>query len=322
MRRALGFAVAIGLLILGATAVQLGAAPQTADFHYDPNASYDCDRACLNDIVDQYLASVASHDPSKAPLARDVKFSENGQMLKVGDGLWQTASGLPTYKVLADDPEAGEVMFMGVISENGVPAVVGVRLKVELKKITEIETEVSRKQDVDFNHPEKLTDKPIVSEIIPPAERLSRQNMIAIANAYFSAVENNDALKVFPVSSDLVRMTSGDQDCPKPRRGASNEILSCAQEVQLAMYKEDTLIRDRQCKVADVERGLLFCYVYFDHAATLRSWQLTNGTVETASNPGPWSWQGAEFFKIKNKTIVYIEAVVIPVPYRMKPPAW
>jgi hypothetical protein len=147
--------------------------------------------------------------------------------------------------------------------------------------------------------------------------------MIAVANAYFSAVENNDGSKIFPVSSDLVRMTSGDQDCPKPRRGgAPNEILSCAQELQLAMYKEDTLIRDRQCKVADVERGLLFCYVYFDHAATLRSWQLTNGTTEVASHPGPWSWQGAEMFKIKHKKIVYIEAVVIPVPYRMKPPAW
>jgi len=296
---------------------------QTTDFQYDLNASYDCDRACLNEIADQYLASIVSHDPSRAPVARDVKFSENGQMLKVGDGLWQTASGLPTYKVLLEDPEAGEIMFMGVIPENGKPAIVATRLKVELKRITEVETEVARNQDVYFNHPEKLTNRPVVSEIVPSAQRISRENMIAVANAYYSAIEKDDGSKPFPVSSDVVRIMNGDQDCPKPRRGgAANEILNCDQETRFGIYKEDTLIRDRQCKLADVERGLLFCYVYFDHAATLRSWKLANGTVETASYPGPWTWQGAEIFKIRNKMIIYIEAFVIPVPYRMKAPGW
>ena len=84
MSRTFGFVAALGLLILGTIAVQSGDA-QTADFHYDPNTSYNCDRVCLNSIVDQYLASLVSHDPSKAPLARDVKFTENGQELKVGD---------------------------------------------------------------------------------------------------------------------------------------------------------------------------------------------------------------------------------------------
>jgi len=322
MPRTSGFVAAIGLLILGTTAVRSGEA-QTADFHYDPSTSYDCDRACLDSMVDQYLASLVSHDPSKAPLARNVKFTENGQELKAGDGLWETASGLPTYKVYADDPEAGEVLFMGVLPENGAPTILAARLKVELKRITEIETEVARKQDVSFVHPERLIDRPIVSEIIPLSERLSRQNMVALANAYFSAIEKNDGSQFVPVASDVVRITSGDQDCPKPRRGGEpNQILSCAQELQLGLYKEDTLLRDRQCKLVDDERGLVFCYVYFDHAATLRSWQLTDGTTVPASHPGPWSWQVAEMFKIKHKMIVYIEALVNPIPYGMKPPTW
>ncbi len=322
MARAVGFVMATGLLMLGTVGAP-SSRSQTVDFRYDPNTSYDCDRACLNDIVDQYLASMASHDPSKAPLARDVRFAENGQVLKVGDGLWQTASGLPSYKVYADDPEAGEVMFMGVLPENGTPTILAARLKVELKRITEIETEVARKQDASFVHPERLTGRPMVSEIIPPAERLSRQDMIAIAHAYFSAIEKNDGSQFVPVASDVVRITSGDQDCPKPRRGgAPNQILGCAEELKLGLYKEDTLLRDRQCKVVDPEQGLVFCYVYFDHAATLRSWQLTDGTTEEASHPGPWSWQVAEMFKIKHRMIVYIEALVNPIPYAMKPPPW
>jgi hypothetical protein len=45
-----------------------------------------CNRACLEGLIDQYLAAVVAHDPSKLPLSKDVKYSENYQMLQVGDG--------------------------------------------------------------------------------------------------------------------------------------------------------------------------------------------------------------------------------------------
>jgi len=51
----------------------------------------NCDRACLEGLIDQYLKAVVAHDPSKLPLSEDVKYSENYQMLKVGDGFWKTA---------------------------------------------------------------------------------------------------------------------------------------------------------------------------------------------------------------------------------------
>ena len=66
-----------------------------------------CDRACLNALVDQYLAAMVAHDPSQLPLAKNVKFTEDGVPLKLGDGLWATASGLGTYKLYFAEPEAG-----------------------------------------------------------------------------------------------------------------------------------------------------------------------------------------------------------------------
>jgi hypothetical protein len=33
-------------------------------------ATADCDRACLNGIVEKYVAALRAHDPSKAPIAR------------------------------------------------------------------------------------------------------------------------------------------------------------------------------------------------------------------------------------------------------------
>ena len=95
MRRKLLFASAIGVLILAAfvalsSKVQVSAAPAS------PPASNSCDRACLNGIVDQYLAAMVTHDPSHLPLAKTVKFTEDGVPLELGDGLWALRSSSHT----------------------------------------------------------------------------------------------------------------------------------------------------------------------------------------------------------------------------------
>ena len=46
-----------------------------------------CDRACLLGIADAYFAALVAHDPAKAPMAPNAKFTEQAQVLKVGDGL-------------------------------------------------------------------------------------------------------------------------------------------------------------------------------------------------------------------------------------------
>jgi hypothetical protein len=78
----------IGLAPLGTRA------QATAPADYDPNFNYDCDRACLNGFTDQFLAALVAHDPSRLPLGRGVRYTENGQALRLGDGFWGTASSL------------------------------------------------------------------------------------------------------------------------------------------------------------------------------------------------------------------------------------
>jgi hypothetical protein len=43
-----------------------------------------CDRACLEGFVDQYLAALVAQDPSKLALAKNARYTENGQELKLG----------------------------------------------------------------------------------------------------------------------------------------------------------------------------------------------------------------------------------------------
>src|SRR5262245_45154669 len=100
----------------------------------------NCNRACLEGLIDQYLAAVVAHDPSKLPLSKDVKYSENYQMLEVGDGFWKTASGIGNYRHVFADPEFGQVAMMGTMREANTTILKSLRLRIELGRITEIET--------------------------------------------------------------------------------------------------------------------------------------------------------------------------------------
>ena len=78
-------------------------------------AAQTCDRQCLVDLMEDYLAALVSHDPSVVPFDKEVKFTENTANIPVGDGFWVTASGGPTeFQIYAADPVAQQVagLFM------------------------------------------------------------------------------------------------------------------------------------------------------------------------------------------------------------------
>jgi hypothetical protein len=101
----------------------------------------DCNRACLENLIDQYLAALVAHDPKRLPLAADVRYTENDQPLDVGDGFWGTASAMGNYKHYFSDPVEGQAGFMGTMYESRTNLVLmGLRLRVQLGRITEIES--------------------------------------------------------------------------------------------------------------------------------------------------------------------------------------
>jgi hypothetical protein len=308
-------------LYLAALAPISARAQATPPADYDPNFNYDCDRACLNGFLDQVVAAMVAHDSSSLPLARDVKYTENAQLLKIGDGFWGTASGPPTYKIYADDPQAGQAMFMGVLPENGAPVILCIRLKIELHRITEIEAVVSRKEAGSLARPENLvTPNPLFAETLPPAERRSRQNMIAIANSYFSAIEKGHASFV-PFDANCNRIESGVQTTNNSALAANPGSvlgLGCADQIKTRNFQPDTWIRDRRFAVIDEERGLVFVLGFFDHDATLRSYTMTDGRTVKQTRTAPWTWEFAEMFKIQNGKIMRVEALVNTGIYGMK----
>ncbi len=122
--------------------------------------------------VDRYLAALAANDPSGLPVADGVRFTENGQELALGKGLWATATSVPDHDyVHVEDEDLGQLGWIGVIGEGGKPAVVFVRLRVEDGLIAEIETIVRREHERLYNPANMLEPRAIVFEELAPAER-------------------------------------------------------------------------------------------------------------------------------------------------------
>src|SRR5687767_4876214 len=83
-----------------------------------------CDRECLIGISEQYLDALAAKDPKRLPLANaNIKYTENGQRLSLGDGLWNSITARGTYKLHVADQTAGQIVTFSTMRENGAPMI-------------------------------------------------------------------------------------------------------------------------------------------------------------------------------------------------------
>src|SRR6187200_2389132 len=79
------------------------------------SAAQNCDRACLKNTMTTYLNALVAQDPSKAPLAANVRFTEDAKELKVGEGFWKTATKLRPFRTDFLDPQTGTTGVHAVI---------------------------------------------------------------------------------------------------------------------------------------------------------------------------------------------------------------
>ena len=285
-----------------------------------------CDRACLSGMLDAYLAALKAHDPSSLPLAPGVKFTENGVPLAVGDGLWNTIDALGDYKLPFIDPEDGQAGLYGVVFEDGKPAQLMVRLKVEDGKISQIETIVLRPQENNgFGQPLAMKPRAAFYADVPPDQRLTRIQLRAMANAYFDTLQQNNGTVFAPFAADCDRIESGVEttnNTAPPKVGRPDPIgikrLGCEAQFKTGFFRFVTHIRDRRFLIADRQKGLIYAAAFFDHQGDLRKETLTDGRVADTQYDTPWTWQIGELFKVKDGKIHEVEALVMHAPYGLQ----
>jgi len=291
----------------------------------------DCNRGCLEQIAEDYVGAMLAHDPAKAPLSPSARYTENGVELTLPDGLWRTVQSVGPYRLFVTDPHAGSVGFFIRARENGAPVLVGTRLKVADRRITEIESIAERLSTTVGGGPsslprnDQLGDTPRKQFLtpLPPDRRRTRAQLAAIVDRYFTGIENNTGDKPPPFADDCLRLENGTQTTGRPlapgaRPGPLN--YSCKEAFRLGYYHEDTRLRNRRVLAVDEERGLVYAGVEFDHDATVRSYRLKDGRTVTVRNTAPWTWMIQEIFEIDaDGHLSQIEAVLMSVPYGMRP---
>jgi hypothetical protein len=271
-----------------------------------------CDRTCLEGFVNQYLEALVAHDPKKLPLADDVKFSEDDTLLKPGEGLWKTATGLGTYKLYFADPQMGQVGFFGTIRENGRPASLVLRLKVANRRIEEIETLVLRGAGPANNMERAGTPDPVLTETVPESERMPRAKLIATANLYFEAIEQGNG-GVAPFHPECNRFENGT---------LTSGPQGCSAQLDTHIFDYIQKIYPRRFVVVDEERQLVFGFFMFNHPGDITWIKNPDGARHEmgAAATRPFAVDVAELFRIKDKQIRKVEALMVSFPYGQKNP--
>jgi hypothetical protein len=305
------------LLVVGAM-VLCAVAAFTAD-------SSACDRECLHGVMDQYLAALVAHHPQMIKTTPDVKFTENTNRMKLGDGLWQTIGALGTFKLYVEDPQSGQVAFYGTVKENGATALLGVRLKQRAQRLTEIETYVIRQATGVHGTFDNLTMVPAEwTQAVPPAERSTREQLRHDANQYFNGIEQGNG-SIVPFAADCLRIENGAQTAPTIAT-ATRPSMSAGAQFDTHMFDYIHEITNRRFLLTDPERGLVYAVVMFQHPGNIKP-QMNAVSATASSTAGrafslssyPNTTQIIETFQVRGGKIQRIFAFVSLLPYRQAP---
>jgi hypothetical protein len=306
---------AIAILLVASGAVAAAQAPK----HFPAI----CDAACLNGAVDSYLEALVAHDPAKVALSPKVEFVENTVPMKPGEGLWKTASAVPTtFKIYVPDPVSEQVGFLGVMKEGDKPLLLALRLKIRGGQIVAAEHLIAR--NLRENSMKNLeAPRPVFLATVPPAERNSRADMLKIGATYYPALTTADANNA-PFADDCLRHENGMQTTgnppPKTPGFGSMGAMGCAAQLRTGVMNYIKRIEPVRVMIADPEHGLVFGLSHFRHPMKEKSLKITGvpGVTSQPMNFKPFDLPAAHIFKVYGGKMHEIEAMGFTMPYDSK----
>lgn len=285
----------------------------------------DCDRACLESFATAYVGALAANNPSQAPFAEDVKFTENSVEMPIGHGLWATVSAAsPSDGMMPADPLTGNVAWFGHAYEHGNLVFLAIRLHVDRDhRIDEVETVVSRRTGMPliFGTGEE-PHHPAWQEVMEADPRPPRSRLRAIADSYFNTVEYNDGTVFAPFHEECSRLENGISTTTATADSSNSASVAegCEEQFRLGIYRINKQLRERRYPLIDEERGIVVGMNFFDHANYFDEYELTDGRTMETLLKWPNSLTIMEAFKIVDGKIYTIEASFDYVPYGMHSP--
>ena len=268
-----------------------------------------CDDGCLRRIADQYRAAYVHHDPTQAPFAARVRFMENNVQLPFPDGSWDVVTSEVGPALTVSDPVSGGAGVYTAIMMGNTPAFLAIRLRVVRGRIVEVEHLLSTKRLVSapptpFGDVTKLTHDPLTSQLLTPAQRRPRAELIRIADGYFATLSHNDGTLHTVFAPTCHRIENGMETAPH----------GCEGPFRLGTYLFNVRVR-REPILVDEARGLVMFRGFIDHKGNVIDFKLTDGTPRTSPFQEPHTWSFVETFKIIDGAVGPVEADFIGSPY-------
>lgn len=243
-------------------------------------ASSGCDRACLRQALDTYLAGVFKHDAGAARLTDDHYATLNTAAVRNGDGLWKDITGYGALQRRYFDPVNGAAAYLGLLQQNGKDVISSVRIKVEPDKGNRVsEAEWFMQPEAD---PQRMLGYPPPQGSLPESERSSRFYLISIANDYFQSGVDHDASWI---PTDL---RCKDPE-PNPMRSALRHADICHDNFNI--YKNITKdLALRRFPLVDEEAGVVLgAAIWVRYPGVTRKDNMVN-----------------EYFQVRNGAFTYI----------------
>lgn len=319
--------VAAGGIALVAALVHTSAGAQALGQARLWEAPGPCDRQCLIDIADRYLAALVAHDPAAAPLADDLRFTENTELMAVGDGLWQTASAVPDdFAIYVPDPVSRMLGFIGMMEEQGEPIQFGMRLAVDdTGAIVEAEHMVVRNlRETSLANLESVRPALRPTAVIPESEQLPRELMLVIAQTYYDAIELSDGDATLFADTCDRRENGMITAAPSGESAFGGRVQGCNAQLDSRAMSYIDSIDLRRVWIADEATGLAFGISQFRHSMedpTIDVYDADGNLTEREVDFAPFDLPAMHVFRIRNGRIHEIEAMGFMAPY-LSPSGW
>jgi hypothetical protein len=163
-----------------------------------------CDRACLTEQLNTYLAAVADNAPAAGNLWLGFRQTENAIAVPEGQGLWENMTGLGSIQRRYLDSVQSQAGYYGTIMLGEEEAVAALRLKVEWGQVTEAEWFIARESDIGMTGEPGQTPFNIETlratlpeqRVVPVSERVQREALPAIVNSYFDGITSHNGYLV------------------------------------------------------------------------------------------------------------------------------
>lgn len=249
--------------------------------------------------MNQVLAAMVAHDIRSLPLTADARYTENGQTLSFGDGLWGTLTGFAgaaagtgavkpgSFRADLGDAERSETAFFGATLETSTQGVLALRVRTRGDRIAEIEAIAVRvEKPGERGGTVTLFQPPLLAQMVdgafddadagfvasvPQAELAGRATLTRIVDCYFTGLQAGSSGGI-PFADDCRRRENGvrvtgdaeaeplDPSAPAFRPYA----LGCAAQIDSGFFSHFARVRGPRHLAVDTARGLVLSVALLD----------------------------------------------------------